>query len=187
MYYNQSYPPLGQTNARLQFSPDSRTLMIADTERDLLFYLYTDPNGEITKSQSIGKMTICLCRISLLEEPRNTPGGNCAGKSDGLFNRKPVKEVISPNYGLYWMQSKLEVIQSSSYWFCDLIECVMLWTLIRVVCKNIWYQWRQCTYVLPSFDMLHAMFYIFMTFLYIYTMFFCIYIIARGNFILILL
>ena len=58
MYYNQSYPPLGQTNARLQFSPDSRTLMIADTERDLLFYLYTDPNGEITKNPAIGKITI---------------------------------------------------------------------------------------------------------------------------------
>ena len=41
--------------------------MIADTERDLLFYLYTDPNGEITKNPTIGKITIYLGRISFLE------------------------------------------------------------------------------------------------------------------------
>lgn len=54
-YYDQSYPALSQTNARLEFSPDENTLMIADTELDLIFYLYTKPNGEATVNASIGK------------------------------------------------------------------------------------------------------------------------------------
>ena len=48
-YYNQSYPPLGQTNARLEFSPDGNTLLIADTERDLIYLLYTTGNGTQTQ------------------------------------------------------------------------------------------------------------------------------------------
>ena len=51
-YYNQSYPALGQTNARLEFSPDGNTLFIADTEQDLIILLYTTASGTQTRTKS---------------------------------------------------------------------------------------------------------------------------------------
>ena len=48
-----SYPAIGQTNADLDFSPDEKTLLIADTDLDLLFFLYVNGSGNLTNIETV--------------------------------------------------------------------------------------------------------------------------------------
>ena len=52
-YHDISYFAIGQTNADLDFSPDEKTLLIADTDLDLLFFLYVNGKGNVTEIDTV--------------------------------------------------------------------------------------------------------------------------------------